>query len=140
MKKLVTVTLILVLMTATGCAGFLPTVSTGGSIKGSDGNNYTVYNGLMSEQAVNDLVRNTAQADRLMRLGEAQADFVKSQADLNRVMGRVIEKNPELIWYGYGLGWYGLGMHWSEFQQNIYYPEAILDWNASRQDLRRKAK
>jgi len=144
MKKVNWLLVLVVLLITGGCASILPTTSVESRVQDSSGRNTSLIKGIMSEQGANTLIQNTAQADRTMRLGEAQADYIKSQADLNRVMGRVIEKNPDYLWYGFGLGMYGLGTsdQWSEFRQNIYYPEAVIDWGASLapQSSRRHSK
>lgn len=142
MKKVNWLLVLVALLITGGCASILPTTSIESQIQDSSGRNSALIKGIMSEDGANNALRNTARADREMRMGEAQADLIKSQADLNRTMGRIIEKNPDYLWYGFGLGMYGLGINdqWSEFRQNIYYPEAILDWGASRQDLRRREK
>lgn len=134
MKRMI---VLLILFLAGGCATIFPTATMNGQISSSDGRDSVAIRGLVTEDGANRLIRSTAQADSTMRLGEAHADLIKSQADLTRTMGRVIEKNPEYLWYGYGLYGVGaMGYQWQEFQQNIYAPEAIIDWNA--QSLRRK--
>lgn len=142
MKKANWLLVLVALLTAGGCASILPTTETSVRMSDSSGQNILITRGFTTEYGAENLLRSTAQADRAMRLGEAQADFIKSQAELNRTMGRIIEKNPDYLWYGFGLDMYGLGTYdqRSEFRQNIYYPEAVIDWGSSRQDLRRKEK
>jgi hypothetical protein len=140
MKKVMVAMIVLTLLT--GCAEFLPTVAVDGKISSNDGQSKAGVKGFMTQGTANELLKGTAQADRTIRVGEAQSDFIKSQAELNRTMGRVIEKNPDYLWYGFGLGLYGVGItsQWPEFQENIYYPEALTDWQNQTMPPRKEKK
>lgn len=139
MRRILAVFLILFLVAiVTGCAAILPTTSMDGQVSSSDGRNAIAIRGIVTEDGANRLIQSTARADSMMRVDEARADLIKSQADFTRTMGGVIKKNPDYLWYGYGLYGVGaMGYQWQEFQQNIYAPEALIDWNAS-QTPRRK--